>query len=118
MALMTLQQILAAGLTPAYAAANIQDTIEGAGSDRVFLHVFNGGAGSITVTIAATRAAAQVAGVGMVPIPDIAVAIAAGDEAMIGPFNNAYVDADGTITVDYSDVTSVTAAAIKLAKGQ
>lgn len=119
MALMTLQQITAAGLTPlVYAPANIQDTIEGGGSDRVFLHVKDGGGAPITVTIAALRVTAEVPGVGPVTVPDIVVVVGNGDEALIGPINSAYADADGTITVDYSDVTSVTSAAFKLAKGQ
>lgn len=111
-----LQAITASGLTPAYAAAGSQDTIEGKGSDRVFLHVKNGGGSPINVTVAAVRTTAAVPGVGDVTVPDIVVAVAAGDEEMIGPFNSAYTDADGTITVDYSDNTSVTVAAINLGK--
>lgn len=118
MAQMTVQLIDSDGLAPAYAAVSAQDTIEGGGSDRIFLHVKNDDASPVTVTIAAVRASADVPGVGTVDVPDIAVAVPAADEAMIGPFNNAYADADGTITVDYSGTTSVTAAAIKLAKGK
>ncbi len=118
MALMAVQLIDVAGLAPALSAVSAQDTFEAGGSDRVFLHVANGGAGSITVTIAAVRAIAEVPGVGELAVPDIAVAVAAGAEKMIGPFNSAYADADGTVTVDYSGTTSVTAAAIKLAKGK
>lgn len=114
MALMTVQQITPAGVVPSYAAANLQDTINVAGSERVFLHVKNGGGVAVNVTIAAVKTTARVAGAGTLAVPDIEVAIAAGAEKMIGPFDD-YYRAANVVTVDYDGVASVTAAAIKLA---
>lgn len=116
MALMSLQEITAAGLSPVLSAASIQDIIETAGNDRVFLHVANGGGAGITVTVSALRPDVDVEGVGNLAVPDVSVAIAAAGEAFIGPFEKAYRDGAGLLTIDYSDVTSVTSAAFKLAR--
>jgi len=114
MAALTLQNIDPAGLTPSYSAVNSQDTVAISTGQRVFLHVKNGGGGSINVTITAVKTAATVAGVGGVTISDQVVAVGAGSEEMIGPFTEAFMDTDGVVTIDYSGTTSVTAAALQL----
>lgn len=116
MTAMTLQKITGAGLLASYAAVADGDTIPAGGSDRVFLHVKNGDTGSINVTVAATRATATVPGVGTLTVPDIVVAVPAGEDRMIGPFPPAYTAADGTVTVNYDSVISITAAALDLGK--
>lgn len=106
-ALLALQQITQSGLAPAFvAAAAGGDSLQP--GDSVKLHVKNGGAGSVTVTVNSQRKCDQ--GVDH----DLAVAIAAGAEAIIGPLPaNRFADpADGLVKVTYSAVTSVTVAAL------
>lgn len=114
MAALTKQNIDPSGLEPSYSAVNSQDTVNVSTGQRVFLHVKNGGGGSINVTINAVKTTATVAGVGAVTISDEVVAVPAGEERMIGPFTEAYMDTDGDVTIDYSGTTSVTAAALQL----
>jgi hypothetical protein len=114
MAAMTIQNVIPGGLTAAFAAVNSSDTIQTSGDDRVFLHVKNGGGSSINVTITADRSAVNVKNVGNLSISNIVKAVAAGAEAIIGPFSAAYVASDNKVTVGYSATTSVTAAALKL----
>lgn len=110
------QSIAPAGIVPAYAAVASTDTIASVTQDeRLFLHVKNGGGGSITVSIAPVApTSVRVSGVGVVAVPSISVAVAAGAEKMIGPIPSAYIDGTGTVTVGYSGTTSVTAAAFRL----
>lgn len=114
MAALTLQNIAPSGITPAYSAVNSSDTVKISTGQRVFLHVKNGGGGSINVTITAVKTSAAVSGVGNVTISDQVVAVAAGSEEMIGPFTEAFMDTDGDVTIGYSGTTSVTAAALQL----
>jgi len=116
MATMTLKSIVPGGVVAALAAVASQDVIETAGDDRIFLHVKNGSGSSINVTINAVLTAIDVPGVGNMAISDIVVAVAAGAEKLIGPFSPAYRDGDGTVTIDYSAITTVTACAYKLQK--
>jgi hypothetical protein len=111
---MTVQSVVPGGVAPTYAAANNGDVFPADSSERNFLHVKNGGGGSINATIPAQSGSAKVPGVGTVAIPDIVVAVAAGAEKMIGPVGQAYINASGNVTVNYSGVTTVTAAALKL----
>jgi hypothetical protein len=73
-----------------------------------------GGVGSINVTIPAQRTSARVKGAGTLTISDIVVAVANGAEKIIGPIPEAYINASGNITVNYSGTSSVTAGAFKL----
>ncbi len=114
MAALTLQNIDPAGLTPSYSAVNASDTVKIGTGQRVFLHVKNGGGGSITATITAVKTTATVSGVGGVTISDQVVTVDAGSEEMIGPFTEAFMDTDGDVTITYSGTTSVTAAALQL----
>lgn len=115
MAALTLQLAALAGLTPAFSAVNASDTLKvSQGEEREFLFVKNDDASPTTVTIAAVKTTANVKGVGALTIANKAIVVAAGAEAIIGPFPAAYVDTAGNVTITYSNVTSVTAAAVQL----
>ncbi|RJX18505.1 MAG: hypothetical protein C4570_06400 [Ammonifex sp.] len=108
MAQLTVQNIALAGLTPSYAAA-------AAGGDnftndgRAFLHVKNGSASSINVTVDSAVPCNQGFD------HDITVAVAAGADKMIGPFDpERFNDSTGKVNVTYSAVTTVTVAALHL----
>ena len=107
---LTKQAIVQAGLSPSYAAANV-DGHSFEGSGRVFLHVKNTNVAARTVTI---QTPATVAGLAVAEQP-VEVPATSGD-AMIGPFDphafNRPVDgADaGKVYVDFSAVVDVTVA--------
>lgn len=111
MALLATQRITRAGLTPAYvAAAGGGDKLAPGG--RTFLHAKNGSGGSITVTVVTPGEAIE-----DVAITDLAVAIPAGQERMIGPLPGSQFGdpADsGLASITYSGVTSLTVAALEL----
>ena len=110
MSLLTVQTINANGLNPTYGAAS-------AGGDKVplnaantFLHVKNGSASSVTVTI--TTQSNQVDGL---TLPDRTVTIPASGERMIGPLTQArYGDINQQASVAYSAVTTVTVGAFRI----
>lgn len=114
MVAMPIQTIAKTGLEAAYAAANDGDTIKVPTGNRVFLHVKNGGGAPINVTIPAVVQKIVNAAVGEIDVPDLVTAVTNGEERLIGPFPDAYVNNLGNVTVNYSGVTSVTAAAILL----
>jgi hypothetical protein len=112
MALLTTQSITKSGLNPlaTVSAAGGGDTIRC--SDRTFLYVRNADASSKTVTL-------DVPGntdYGQAR-PDVAVVIAAGNFAMIGPIDATFMQPGTnppTANITYSAVTSVTVAAVQL----
>ena len=105
----TVQKVALGGLTPSFAAADINGQYF-SNDGNVLLEVKNAGAGAITVTITAV---AKLAGVSLTN-PAISVPLTNGDK-MIGPFDpTVFNQSDGTVYVDYSGVTSVTVAAIQL----
>lgn len=92
----------------AAAAAALGDKVRP--SEHGCVLVTNGGASPITVTVAVPGntkyGQAQ---------PDVAVAVPAGASRLIGPFPTDLADpADGLVALTYSDVTSVTVAAIEV----
>ncbi|HYE86260.1 MAG TPA: hypothetical protein VEA16_07885, partial [Vicinamibacterales bacterium] len=107
MAVLSVQKIVKAGLTPSLAAAaGGGDSWQNTG--REFLEVANGGGGSINVTIAAQAGACATYGVTN-SAHDIVVAVGAGVTKRIGPIDPiAYNDANGRAQITYSGVTSVT----------
>lgn len=111
MAAIAVQDVDIDGLTPlaAYAAAVGPDTIVNDGA-LTFLHVKNGGGGSITVTLDDTGSAPPPGAKTF--DPDVDVVIGAGDEAMIRLGTRQRFGGD--VTVDYSGITTVTVAAFKL----
>jgi hypothetical protein len=98
-----------AGTNPAFAAAaGGGDKV--APNDRGYLHYKNGSGSTITVTVVVpgnTRYGQA--------NPDVAVAIPAGADRLIGPFPADLADpTDGLVAITYSGVTSLTVAAITL----
>jgi len=114
MAELTLQEVVASGVEPTYTAANSEDTVKVNTAQRNFLHVKNGGGSSINVTITAVKTSARVQGVGVVTVGDLVVSVPAGEERIIGPFTEAYMDTDGEVTIEYSGTSSVTAGVFSL----
>ena len=109
MAALTVQDItLTTSLTPTYAsAAGGGDTFVNNG--RTFLHILNGSGSPITATVDSLVACNQGTD------HDVAITIPAGSEEMCGPFPAArFNSATGSVSVTYSDVTSLTIAAISL----
>ena len=119
MAALTVQDVVPAGLAESLAsAAGGGDTIAVDSSQLHFLEVVNGGGGSINVTIAKKSglSSALVKDVGTLAIADVVVAVGAGASKLIGPFSDAYIQANGTVSIAYSGVTSVTVRALRLPK--
>jgi hypothetical protein len=110
MAVLNPQKITRAGLNPAYAAA-------GAGGDEfvpdsdTYLHVKNGAGVPQTVTVVTPGEAFEGAA-----IADIAVAVPAGGERIIGPFPaDDFADpSNGRADITYSGVVTLTIAVIRL----
>lgn len=102
------QQIARTGVVPTYAAANVDGhSLANRGSQ--FLHVKNGSGSSINVTLVTPVT------VGGRAVADDVVAVAAGAEKLIGPFDErTYNNADGKVDVNFSAVTTVTVAAFSL----
>lgn len=91
------------GAVPTYAAADAANGMQFRNSGRSILHVKNGGAGSINVTIGTPGSADGLA------LPDKVVAVGAGAEKMISLRQRGiYQQADGLTYVDFSGATSVT----------
>ena len=117
MALLTVQNIVEAGIVPTYAAAaGGGDTFPNPEDQSTFLVVINGGGGSINVTLTSQIATASVPGVGNVALSDRVVAVANGTTRFIGPLPPRFNNAAGQVAVTYSGVTSVTVAAVRLPK--
>lgn len=101
------QKVTEAGLNPAYTAANVDGHSVSAG--QTILHVKNGGAGSINVTIQTGKTVAGRA------IADDVVAVPAGGERLIAlndrDLLGREVEPDrGLCYVDFSAVAAVTVA--------
>lgn len=95
-----------AGTVPSYAAADGVNNMYYVNTGRTILHIKNGGASPITVTIHAPGTADGMTLAGQT------VTIANAAEKMICLKNKALYDqADGTVYVDFSAATSVTVAA-------
>lgn len=106
MAALSIQKITRTGLVPAYAAAGGSgDTFVNDGA--TFLHVKNGSAGSINVTVNSQRTCDQGFD------HDEVVAVGAGAEKMIGPFRTDRFNdtTTGAVAVSYSATTTVTVGA-------
>ena len=103
------QQIARLGLNPTYSAADGSNQNAFANDGRTFLHVKNGGGSSINVTIDTPGTVDGLA------VTNLVVAVPNAGERIIGPFPaNVYNQSDGMAYVDWSAVTSVTVAALRL----
>lgn len=106
MATVATQVVPVTGLTPAYSAASAGgDKV--APSDRTVLHVKNGSAGAVTVTLV-TPGTLQ----GDLAIADRAVSVAAGAESFIAVTDD-YRGSDGLASITWSATASVTFAALR-----
>ena len=109
---LTTQVISKTGIIPTYAAAVITDGNKFVNTGKEFIHVVNASGGSINVTVPTP---AQVAGL---DIEDKVVAIGAGVDTMIGPFEPGYYNQSGgdkgKTYVEFSAVTSVTIAVLRV----
>lgn len=107
MADLTVQVIVLTGLTPTYGACLIGgDAVVNDG--RIFLHFVNGATESI-VTVNSVKPCDQGAD------HDVVVTVPANEDRMIGPFNQArFNDANGKLQITYTNVTTITVAAIRL----
>lgn len=108
MADLTIQRLSQSGVTPTFTTAGASgDTVTNDGN--TWLHIKNGGASSITVTVDSKTPCNQGFD------HDLTVTIGAGGEKVIGRFEQSrFNDATGKVSVAYSAVTSVTVAAIGL----
>lgn len=113
MATLTVQNIVEAGLEASYAAADVAgDTFANPLGAHTFLHIKNGDASDMDVTIAALQSTYKDQFLGNLAKNDISVTVTAGEERFIGPIRAA---AFGTAPdIQYSAVTSVTVAVIKV----
>lgn len=103
---LAVQRVIRAGLNPGYGAVSASDTFPF--SLRTFLHVKNGSAGAINVTINAQRTCES--GVDH----DEVVAVPAGGERLIGGFTDRFVDSNGRVNVLFSAQAGVTAAVFEV----
>jgi hypothetical protein len=113
MALYPTQIIGKAGVLPTYAAVALSDTFANPSDERTLLHVKAGATGA-TVTIPVQRPNIRVPGAGTLVVPALSVVLPANSERMIGPFPDAYTDGAGLVTVNYSAIATVTAAALRM----
>lgn len=112
MANISVQTVVAAGLSPTYSsAAGGGDKVKP--GDRTFIHVRAGGGSSVTVTVddVGTR---EPAGAYQFD-PNLHVVIEPSGSRMIGPLTESrFRGSDGKAAITYSSVTSVTIAALRV----
>lgn len=109
MAVLTVQQVALAGLTPTYAsAASGGDSFPNDG--KTILHVKNSDSSSHGCTQASQVATTP----GRAPANNTVTVPATTGDKMIGPFDpNIWNDANGYVQITYAAVTGVTVAAIR-----
>lgn len=109
MATLATQTVALAGLNPTYASAAAGGDKCEVG-DRNFLHVKNGSASSVTVTLTATAAVRGQA------VANLTVAVPASGERMIGPLAADLLQnqTDGLCAVGYSASATVTVASLRI----
>lgn len=109
MATVATQQVVRAGLAPAYSAASAGGDSFRPGTTTL-LHVKNASAASVTATLVTPGNVSGLA------IDDVAVAVPAGGERMIGPVSgDLFRDAaNGLGAVTWSAAASVTFAALSI----
>lgn len=105
---LAVQTISRDGIVPAYTAGDATNHHEFVNDGKTYIHVKNGGGGSITVTIDTPGSVDGLA------IADRTVTVANGSEKKIGPFPSSYNQSGGLVYVNLSGATSVTLGAFKL----
>jgi hypothetical protein len=110
MALLSIQTIRPGGITPAYAAASATGDKVSLSAANTFLHVKNGGAASVTVTVTT-----QTNSYKGLTVPDRTVTVPASGEQMIGPLDpSLHADITQQAAIGYSAATSVTIGAFRI----
>ena len=104
---LTLQTIVKTGITPTYAAANV-DGNSFANDGNTFLDVVNGSASPITVTIQTPGTVDDLA------VAERTVTVANATTKRIGPFPPGIYNQSGEVYVDYSAITTITAGVFKM----
>lgn len=105
MSLRSLQAVQITGAAQTFAAAEASDTF--VPNDRAFWEVVNASAGAVTVTVVVPGTLYGQAK------PDVAVSVAAGARAKIGPLVPDLADpGTGVVTITHSATASVTGAYI------
>lgn len=113
MATLTRQKVVIGGLTPSYAACAAGGDVVTNDDGKTFLHVKNSSGGSLTVTVTAQSTSVNTGTHGTLTVSNVAIAIPAGQERMIGPFpKQAYNNSSKQLAITYSGVTSLTIAAV------
>ena len=108
MAVLTVQQVVRAGLEPVFvAAAGGGDEFVNTGTE--YLEVVNGSGADVTVTIVTPNTVDGLA------VTDRAVVVTAGERRKIGPFpTSIYNNSNAKVNVTYSSATSVTVGLFKV----
>lgn len=108
--LLATQKSTIAGIAPVFTAANV-DGHYIVNDGHTVVQVKNAGGSPITVTLPTPG---KVAGVDIVD-PTVSIPATTGDK-IIGPFDpRVFAQADGSVNIDFSGVTSVTVAAFSAA---
>lgn len=103
---LAVQEATRSGLTPAYTAAHV-DGFAVPNSGKEMIHVKSGGTGA-TVTFVTTPTVDGQA------VADRSVVMGTNTERMLGPFPpNIYNQADGTMWIDFSSITTMTIGAFR-----
>ena len=117
MAVLTVQDIVQAGLAESFtSAAENGDTFVDDGKQNTFIEVDNGSGSSINVTVNGIPSSQRVSGIGPVTVPDMVVAVGAGARKLIGPFPGAYRTSANVVSIAYSAHASVTVRVLRCAK--
>jgi len=115
MATLSRQTLSEAGITPTFASCSVGGDQVDNRDGKTFLYVKNGSGGSITVTVSEQISGNTVEdpNLGTLTKASVAKAIAAGAEAILGPFKKAaFNDTNGRIQITYSGVSSLTISAL------
>lgn len=106
---LTIQAVTRDGLNPTLAAANV-DGHSIANDGRTYIEILNSSGSAVMVTQRIPKVVDGVA----VANNGKQVSIPAGQRRKIGPWTSDYNQADGTVQIDFSAVTSVTCGAFRV----
>lgn len=112
---LTVQDVVRTGLEATYSSADGTSGNVFENDGKTFVHIINGSGGSITATFDVVFTELGLT------VPDLDVAVPAGEDRFIGPFPAAVYNQEDTensideaVLVTFSAVTSVTIAALRL----
>ena len=106
---------LSAGVTPTYNTPTLTgDLVNVGGTERDFLYVKVGASGPTTLTIAPQVTSVYQDGVGNITPPTLSFTISASTDRIVGPIPAAYINSAGQAALGWTNITTVTFAAITL----